>query len=273
MYERIYPLVGRERSLPIYLTGAGCEEPQNRIGRPQGLGDFQVLWGVRGSGTLECAGHSYTVPMGTAFLLLPETPHEYAPADGGWETDWCTFGGFAARGFAEGLGLAPGSPFPIAGPAGLDSLLKELMHAARAGGTEAGRRCSALTYSLLTAVAENRARAQNVDTAAPIRLGPALSLISRAYRMPLSLSDLSAAAGVTPQYLCRLFRRALGMRPTAYLTLRRVQASKKLLAETALPVYEVASRTGFSSSNYFCAVFRKSEGISPEEFRRRHRSI
>lgn len=270
MYERVYALIGRERALPVYLTGAG-RESQNLVRRPNGVGDFQILFSASGTGELQCAGRHFTAKPGTVFFLFPETPHEYGPVDGNWETDWVLFSGAAARSLAAGLGLSPADgPFPIPDPARLTGLFPELIRLTRAGGVENGQRCSALVYSLLVNLAGYRARAQENSADAPERLAPALRLIDRSYAEPLTLTDLSRAAGVTPQYLCRLFQRALGMRPFAYLTQRRVQAAKRLLTETDAAVGEVALRAGFSCANYFCAVFRHSEGIPPEEFRRRH---
>lgn len=41
-----------------------------------------------------------------------------------------------------------------------------------------------------------------------------------------------------------------------------------MMRDTNLNLNEIAYRTGFSSSNYFCNVFKKEKGLSPKEFRK-----
>jgi LacI family transcriptional regulator len=44
--------------------------------------------------------------------------------------------------------------------------------------------------------------------------------------------------------------------------------AKLLLTETDLPISEVAKRTGFEETKYFCEVFRKTEGKTATQFRK-----
>jgi AraC-like DNA-binding protein len=48
----------------------------------------------------------------------------------------------------------------------------------------------------------------------------------------------------------------------------RIREGKRLLAETDLSLSQIANILGFSSASYFSQSFRKSEGISPIEFRK-----
>jgi AraC-like DNA-binding protein len=46
-----------------------------------------------------------------------------------------------------------------------------------------------------------------------------------------------------------------------------LQKAKYLLKNEALPIREIASKTGFSSSAYFSSVFKSKMGVTPKEFR------
>jgi YesN/AraC family two-component response regulator len=85
-----------------------------------------------------------------------------------------------------------------------------------------------------------------------------------------SLEDLSEKIGVSPQYLCKLFKKHLNMRPFEYVTKKRIQAAKGLLVENKFAESEIAARCGFNSFSYFCAVFKRYEKITPTEFRSLH---
>ena len=52
---------------------------------------------------------------------------------------------------------------------------------------------------------------------------------------------------------------------------RRIQESRFLLTETDHTLSQIARILGFSSLSYFSQSFRRLEGVSPMEYRRRHR--
>ena len=47
----------------------------------------------------------------------------------------------------------------------------------------------------------------------------------------------------------------------------RIDMAKIILANTELPVSEVAGRVGYSDSNYFTKIFKKMTGSTPSAFR------
>jgi AraC-like DNA-binding protein len=54
---------------------------------------------------------------------------------------------------------------------------------------------------------------------------------------------------------------------------KRIEESKYLLAETDLSLSQVAQLLGFSSPSYFSQVFRRTQGISPMEYRQNTRGL
>lgn len=72
-------------------------------------------------------------------------------------------------------------------------------------------------------------------------------------------------------YLGKLFKQGTGERFSEYVSRRRVEKAKELLAaDPDLRVYEVAARVGFGENpQYFSQVFRKYAGCSPTEYRNR----
>jgi len=95
------------------------------------------------------------------------------------------------------------------------------------------------------------------------------ALLDQGYGRPWSLEELGRAAGLSPNYLAELFKRDVGVPPHRYLLGRRVARAKELLAQTDLPVTEIALELGFASSQHFARVFRRLEGCAPGEHRRR----
>ena len=68
-------------------------------------------------------------------------------------------------------------------------------------------------------------------------------------------------------YLSHAFKQEYGVSPINYMISRRINESKYLLAETDLSLSQIAQLLGFSSLSYFSQVFRKTQGVSPMEYR------
>ena len=89
------------------------------------------------------------------------------------------------------------------------------------------------------------------------------------YAEPLSLNTLSQLAGYTPQYLSSLFSHEVGISIQEFLQRLRVEEACKLLAQTGLPTAEVSVAVGYQDTRHFSKLFRRFQGISPKEYRKR----
>jgi AraC-like DNA-binding protein len=83
---------------------------------------------------------------------------------------------------------------------------------------------------------------------------------------PTSLTAIAGLVGWTPAYLSRVFRRHVGMRPSAYLLQLRVEHGRRLLAGGATPV-QAAVAAGFADQSHFTRAFRRWTGTTPAVFR------
>jgi len=87
----------------------------------------------------------------------------------------------------------------------------------------------------------------------------------------LSLEAMAAEVGISPIYLARPFKAAVGQSPHQYVLTRRVERAKELLRNTELPVVDVALSSGFSSQSHLSYWFQRFLGVSPAAYRQ-HRS-
>jgi AraC family transcriptional regulator len=84
----------------------------------------------------------------------------------------------------------------------------------------------------------------------------------------LSLEAMATEVDMSPYYLSRVFKGALGQSPHQYVLTRRVERAKSLLADTALPIADVALSVGFSSQSHLSTWFRRVVGVTPGTFRK-----
>ena len=87
----------------------------------------------------------------------------------------------------------------------------------------------------------------------------------------LHLPELSRHLGVTPNHLSALFARETGRSFRDYLALVRIEAAKRLLADSSLKVWEVAEKIGFLNIEHFSRVFKRLTGVPPHLFARPHK--
>ncbi|MEO0361283.1 MAG: AraC family transcriptional regulator [Pseudomonadota bacterium] len=83
----------------------------------------------------------------------------------------------------------------------------------------------------------------------------------------ISLEEIAAAAGLSVFHFARSFRAAADVSPLRYVMMRRVEAARRLLAETEEPLAEIAYLCGFSSQAHFSTAFKKHVGATPGAFR------
>ncbi len=95
--------------------------------------------------------------------------------------------------------------------------------------------------------------------------------IDNHFKENLSLDQLAGLAHLNKYYLAHAFRREFGVSPINYLISRRIEESRFLLRETDHTLSLIAQILGFSSLSYFSQCFRRVEGVSPMEYRRRNR--
>ena len=83
----------------------------------------------------------------------------------------------------------------------------------------------------------------------------------------LSLEVMASQANMSVCGLKRLFQRHHATSPHQYLLACRISKASRILAETELPISEVALATGFSSQSHFATAFKKKIGLSPKAYR------
>lgn len=91
-------------------------------------------------------------------------------------------------------------------------------------------------------------------------------------RADLGLAALAEIAGGSPRQLSRLFQAELGMSPTAYVELARLDFARHLLEDSTSPIKSIAYAAGFRSTTTLRRAFLRRIGVTPQEYRLRFRT-
>ena len=107
------------------------------------------------------------------------------------------------------------------------------------------------------------------DTASSAAVLRARECIAAHLDQPLSMARLAALCDSHPARLTRAFRRELGIGPGEYQRRVRLEHAQRLVADTELPLSEVALVCGFCDQSHFSRAFKAIYGDTPSHLRRR----
>jgi len=263
-----------------HLTGGVVTYPAGTRFGPRTLHDYELVWVVQGSVRYHIDGHPDT-PMEDGSVVLcrpgqtdgftwdPQHPTRHAfvhfdfgdrPDDWPEPDDWSTVWHLPADDVVRPLFryvLANLKPQPaghargdVAAPV-VASAVQTMLGALLVGPLDQQTEIGAPLPEPVARTLDHARRALDDDTG-----------------NPLSLDDLAAAAKVSPEHLCRLFRDTLNTSPVEAVRLLRLDRAIALLVRSDLNVAEIADRTGFASPFHFSRRFKQVYGQSPTATRR-----
>jgi len=92
-------------------------------------------------------------------------------------------------------------------------------------------------------------------------------LIESHFREHWQVSQYAAALNISPSTLNRICKESLGTSPKSIILSRLIVEAKRRLIYTQQPLDQIAYHLGFKDPAYFSRLFKKSENISPREYR------
>ena|SRR5438128_6205582 len=99
------------------------------------------------------------------------------------------------------------------------------------------------------------------------RLRRALEFMHDNYARELALEEIAASAYLSEYHFARLFKQVTGATPHVYLANLRIEKARRLLAETAHPIIEIAAMVGYQSQSHFTKIFKAITGLTPRAYR------
>ncbi|WHY22138.1 response regulator transcription factor [Paenibacillus sp. G2S3] len=96
-----------------------------------------------------------------------------------------------------------------------------------------------------------------------------LDLIHRHYNENLKLDTLADVFSYSSAYLGKLFKNSTGYSFNSYLDKVRMEKAKELLIQ-GYKIHQAANEVGFNDVDYFREKFKKLEGVSPSDYRRKN---
>lgn len=135
-------------------------------------------------------------------------------------------------------------------------------------------RCRAALYDILASIQEEQ-QAKYLPRDKRERIDSAITKMEEEFRKgnKVDIPYLAQQCNMSQTYFRRLFHNLYGVSPKQYILSARLRWAKTMLKSTEDAITEIAKNCGFDSVYYFSRAFRAHEGVSPSEYRNRHREI
>jgi AraC-like DNA-binding protein len=288
-FYRYFPVSRRDKNWGLYATTVGETRVASHTdyplrGHPKGfdfdwrhgriLQGFALLYISSGGGMLESKPNfSTSIEAGHAFLLFPGVWHRYTPhAETGWHEHWIGFDGEIARRWLRHRFFSPNNPVVKIGAE--DTVLatfSRMIQAIRANRPALQQILAGATNNLMGLFYSAQNAQSAVDTQNANVIEGAITRIQDEFGRSLDMKALAQELGVSYSWFRHTFTAHTGLSPHQYLLELRLVRARSLLAETELPVKEIALQTGFEDELYFSRLFRQKLNLTPSQWRSRSR--
>ena len=231
---------------------------------------FTVMEG--GAQRFRHRGSNHLAPVGSMVLINPDEVHTGSKAH---EQGWWYRAFYPApaqvQGVLDELGLAGGG-MPSFGVSVLQDVdLHQAfghLHRLLDSDAEALQQQTAWREAILLLFQRHARISQPAEPGRePRAVALAKELLAARLGEPPSLEELAALVNLSPFHFARVFRRATGLPPHAWLKQRRLEQARALLRSGCAPL-QVAVQLGFSDQSHLNRQFKQSYGVSPGEYRR-----
>ena len=98
-----------------------------------------------------------------------------------------------------------------------------------------------------------------------------INYIGENYHVKIRLRDFAEQLNFSYDYFQHKFKEEVGISPQRFLVEKRMEAARRMLMNENINCTEIAYRCGFSNSAQFSAVFKREEGMNPQQYRKERR--
>lgn len=256
-------LLAREHLLYVVCAGDFTYAPGYELTRSS-FDSYLMEIILEGRVNIETEGERLTARAGQAVLIDCNKPHRYH-SDTGWHALWVHFDGAPAKGYFSLILRQNGRVFATHRLQEAHEALQGIFDMFHQGQPLSETRMALYLTQALTALSESAEPAIASGGAGPINR--AVELINRRVGEEPSVTELARMVGLSEYHFIRVFRQLMGVTPGQYIIISRMNHAKYLLKTTALSVGEIAAMAGYSSESMFTAAFRRTQGMTPTQYR------
>ncbi len=259
------------RSTFFYLqeTGYFKLKESHRAFR-KNLESYLIVLVLSGSGTLMYNEKYYDLKAGSCFFIDCMVPyyHQSSLSDP-WELMWIHFNGATSK---EYYRFYSSLSEPVCSPHSFQELkekLESLLDVNTHSDLTAEITSSRLIVDVLSILLQEVTNAKEEQGSRHQKMLDIRQYLDEHATEKFSLDELSEHFYISKYHLSREFKQQFGITPNLYVISKRITMVKKLLRFSDFSLEEIAMKCGFYDTSYMNKQFKKSEGISASDFRKK----
>lgn len=228
---------------------------------------YQIVYTLSGQGKLEYLKREYLLSEGSCFLIDCKKEHSYYTiGEETWVHHGLQFNGHQMSAVFEYLLLLNSIVVDLTDSETVNSIHKQLAAAGASKLVSSDIIINQLLTQLVgTILLCNQAVSQSQLTS---KVREICNYIDSHYKTIRVIDEIAENCFISKYHMCREFKRQTGKTVITYLSDMRLTAAKTMLQQSTLPISYIAKEVGYESENYFYYIFKKSEGITPLQYRR-----
>ncbi len=103
------------------------------------------------------------------------------------------------------------------------------------------------------------------------RIQKTLHYIRKNIYNTISINSLAEISCLSKDHFIRLFKVEMNITPLQYITQKKIEKAQLILITDNMSIKSIAYLLGFEDNTYFCRTFKKITGITPQQYRERHK--
>lgn len=264
-------------SYPLLITSAGNIRPRTvpkfYTNRPNGQRDYQLIYVANGCVHFLLDGKEQVVEKGYMVLFRPGDPqiYEVYPKEQG-EFFWVHFTGCEVEDILAACGIPRGRSVFWAGvTADIRSMYCQMIRELQLKGTHYEELLRMDLRHLFLLMHRHLTDTANAESPIHGEITQALGWFERHWREPISMDEYAVRNRMTPYWFRQKFKAFTGTTPTQYIISLRIANAMNLMENTDYNIEQIAEAVGYDNPSYFRRLFRKHTGVSPSEYKKRHK--
>ncbi len=267
-------------SLFVTHIGAFPSAPKHSVERSKGCKQSVLIYCMKGVGWLTIGGTTSIVEAGQLLLIPADMPHAYGSNEHQpWSIFWVHFSGAQSLQTLHSVATTKNKHLvSVSDTNSMIQAFEQLYACIDYNYSDAG--LFLMSSKLLhlfgliklrqTLTSKKSMASEENDTKLCISnmIENSVEYMKQHLHTSISIDELAKDAGVSVPYYCKSFKHGTNQSPIAYFTRLKIRKACDHLYQSTLTVKAIGELLGYSDPYYFSRVFKKSQGCSPEQYRK-----
>ena len=249
---------------------------KSHTSKREALNSFLFIIVVSGSGTFTYKGKTYALRSGDHLFIDCKKPYSHESTDSDpWELMWVHFNGILLDKYYLYYSNKTSSvAFLPENQTEFYAILENLILLANRKSTDSELMASNLLNSLVTRIlAENTDQTTKNINKIEDKIQQIKDFLDENFQKKMPLDMIADEFFISKYHMSRKFKKAYGITIANYIIAKRITHAKELLRFTDRQIEEIGRLCGIEDNSYFNKVFRKFEGMTASDYRKKWRGF